>query len=276
MSYPAEAISSDTITIQIGGIPILLRCEDPVFLRNIEERYAGFVVPSDREIRYGNPVDLTIELLPAGELQGDEDVRVWRKNRAWHLQRGDFRVEWDPGSGRGRLRQEANPYGLNSVLRILHTLMLAPRGGFLLHAASAVRNGHAFVFSGVSGAGKTTISRLAPDDAVLLTDEISYITRNGSEYAAWGTPFPGDLGVSGKNVCAPIRNLFLLNKGSENRIEPIEAGRALALLMRNILFFSTEPEMVEMAFAAACDFIHQVPARQLTFIPDASVWEHLH
>jgi hypothetical protein len=91
------------------------------------------------------------------------------------MERGDFRAEWDPQCRRGWVRQSANPYAIDGVLRILHSLILAREGGFLVHAASAVRNGRAFLFSGVSGAGKTTISRLAPPDVVLLTDEISYV-----------------------------------------------------------------------------------------------------
>ena len=58
--------------------------------------------------------------------------------------------------------QSANPYSIDAALRIIHSLILARQGGLLVHAASAVRNGKAFLFAGVSGAGKTTISRLAP------------------------------------------------------------------------------------------------------------------
>jgi ABC-type multidrug transport system ATPase subunit len=64
------------------------------------------------------------------------------------------------------IEQTINPFSLDSVLRILHTLLLAREGGFLLHASSAIRNGSAFLFSGVSGAGKTTMARLAPPDVV--------------------------------------------------------------------------------------------------------------
>jgi len=67
----------------------------------------------------------------------DEDVRVRRDGDEWMMRRGDFRARWDPRTGRGTVRQDANPYSLDTVLRILHSLILAERGGFLLHAASA-------------------------------------------------------------------------------------------------------------------------------------------
>jgi hypothetical protein len=143
----------------------------------------------------------------------------------------------------------------------------------LLHAASAVRNGKAFLFSGLSEAGKTTISRLAPSDAALLTDEASYVRKVGTEYRAYGTPFAGELGEPGKNVSAPIAALYLLAKASGNRIDPVEPAEAVRRLMRNILFFAHEPELVRMVFESACAFVAAVPVYQLSFFPDQRVWE---
>jgi hypothetical protein len=158
-------------------------------------------------------------------------------------------------------------------LRIVHSLILARQGGFLVHAASAIRNGKAFLFSGVSGAGKTTISRLAPPDATLLTDEISYVRREGNRYMACGTPFAGELARVGENRSAPIIALFLLEKGLQNSIEPIAPTEAIQRLLRNILFFAHDPELVELVFQSACEFARLVPIHRLIFVPDQRVWD---
>src|SRR5207302_5197450 len=119
---------------------------------------------------------------------------------------------WEPSKRRGWIQQTANPYSIDAVLRIVHTLVLAEQCGFLLHSASAIRNGKAFLFAGISGAGKTTISRLAPADVTLLTDEISYVrpSDEGEGYVAFGTPFTGELAKLGENTSAPIAALYLL------------------------------------------------------------------
>src|SRR5208282_189481 len=158
---------------------------------------------------------------------------------------------------------------------IVHTLVLAKQGGFLLHSASAIRNGKAFLFAGVSGAGKTTISRLAPPDATLLTDEISYVRKGDDHeaYVAFGTPFAGELGKPGENTSAPVSALYLLAKGPENRIDPVSVVDAGREVLANMLFFAEDRELVCSAFEAACDFVHRVPVYRLTFVPDARVWE---
>src|SRR5579872_7297917 len=259
---------SSSVVVEIGGLPIRLRCESPEFLHQIEERYAGYV-GSLNDAGF----DFEIELAPPGAVSQDEDVRVTWDSGRWLMKRGDFRAEWNPPTLRGRIQQTINPYSLDSVLRIVHTLLLAREGGFLLHASSAIRNGRAFLFSGVSGAGKTTMARLAPPDAALLTDEISYVTRHDDRYFAVGTPFYGELSRPGENLRAPIEVLYLLAKGPENKIEPIEGSDAVRGLLANTLFFARDPRFVNMVFEAAFDFVARVPVRRLTFVPNSSVWE---
>ena len=160
-----RAAQRPSTVVEIGGMPIRLGCDDPSFIALLVERYAGYVSASDQA-----SFDFEIELAPPGTESGDEDLSVaWNSGR-WLIERGDFRAEWNPSTARGRIQQTINPYSLDSVLRIVHTLLLARKGGFLVHASSAIRNGRAFSLSGVSGAGKTTIARLAPPDAALLTD----------------------------------------------------------------------------------------------------------
>jgi hypothetical protein len=256
------------VVIQIGGIPIALRTTDPAFLQLLRNRYANYVTTAP-----GAAFAFDVDLVSATADDPDADVRVWMQNGDWQMVRGDFRADWNPQKRYGRIRQTPNPYAIDSVLRIVHTLLLAPEGGFLLHASSAIRNGKAFLFSGLSEAGKTTMARLAPADAILLTDEASYVRKSGEQYLAFGTPFAGDLGEPGKNVSAPIAALYLLAKASENRITPIDPTEAVRRLMRNILFFTHDAELVRLVFQSACAFTAAVPVFQLSFFPDPRVWD---
>lgn len=259
--------------VEIGGIPIALSTCDEGFLDLLRRRYDGFLSSSRPE--FGLEFDLT-----STELASDDDVRVRREGHEWLLQRGDFRARWDPRTGQGSVRQDANPYSLDSVLRIVHSLILAERGGFLLHSASAICDGRAYLFSGVSGAGKTTMTRLAPADVTLLTDEISYVRSSNDRpsdhgYHAFGTPFAGELAKAGENCAAPIAALFFLEQGPENRVDELTSADAVRRLMRNILFFAEDRALVEKLFATACDFVARVPIRRLTFYPDARVWDEI-
>jgi hypothetical protein len=251
--------------VEIGGIPIALSTCDDGFLDLLRQRYIGFLSSSSPEFELEFDLTSTVPV-------SDDDVRVRRDGDEWLIERGDFHARWDPRSGRGSVRQNANPYSLDSVLRILHSLILAQRGGFLLHAASAICDGRACLFSGVSGAGKTTMTRLAPPDITLLTDEISYLRPNAEGYSAFGTPFAGELARAGENCTAPVSALFFLEKGPENCVHELSSAEAVRRLMRNILFFAEDRGLVEKLLATACEFVARVPIRRLTFYPDARVW----
>jgi hypothetical protein len=259
----------EAVSVEIGVMPISLRTHDPSFRRLIENRYAGFLGSSS-----SSHLAFDIDLYePSESSPANDGLEVKIEAGEWLLKRGDFRARWNPDASHGHIRQSCSPYAIDCVLRIVHSLILARQGGFLVHAASAIRGGKAFLFSGVSGAGKTTISRLAPPDATLLTDEISYVRREGNRYMACGTPFAGELARVGENQSAPLSALFLLEKGLQNSIEPIGPTKAIQRLLRNILFFADDPALVELVFQSACEFASLVPIHRLIFVPDQRVWD---
>jgi len=265
-----SAIAQDVV-IEIGAMPVLVRTSSPEFLQILRERYGGFVNSSAQPV-----FEFEVEIVPPGRIPdaiGDDDLSVRFEAGRWVLQRGDFRAELDPALRHGRIWQSATPYAIDAAFRIVHSLLLAKQGGLLVHGASVVRNGRAFLFAGVSGAGKTTISRLAPADATLLTDEISYLRRAADGYVAFGTPFAGELAQPGENVRAPLAALYLLAQGTENRIDPVADADALRAVLRSVLFFAHDSELVGHVFDSVCNLVQRVPVRRLTFVPDFRVWE---
>jgi hypothetical protein len=266
LSIPATF--DDPVSVVIGDMPVYVHAPNSSFRGLLQERYQGFLAQPT-----GPGFVLDIELLSEAHAVTDADVRVVRSQNEWTLTRGDFLARLNAAERRGSVRQAESPYAIDSVLRILHSIELARLGGCLLHAASAVRNGRAFVFAGRSGAGKTTISRLAPPDATLLTDEISYLRKTGDHYSAYGTPFAGELARSGANICAPLAALFLLEQGAENSVQELPQAEAIRQLMQNVLFFAEDPELVRMVFETVCDLAASVPVRKLVFRKDADVWE---
>jgi len=264
----AAQVESHSVMIAIGGVPIRVNTVDTDFLETLQKRYAGFV-SADAHAEF----DFDVDLCPPEGIDLDADVSVTCRSGRWLLERGGFRAEWNAATRRGIIHQAANAHSIDGALRVLHSLWLAGQGGFLLHSASAIRNGKAFLFAGVSGAGKTTISQLAPDDAALLSDEISYVRRLDEGYFAYGTPFTRELANRGANISAPVAALYLLAHGPENCIDPVAAADAGRELLANMLFFAADQEMVQCAFHAACEFVDRVPVRRLTFVPDARVWE---
>ena len=262
------ATPAQEIVIEIGHHPVLVRSDNPEFLEMIERRYSGFLSPQAHPM-----CEFDVELVAPGRIGEQEDIAVRFEAGRWRIERNDLRAWWEPASRRGHIVQSANPYALDTTLRILHSLLLAREGGLLVHAASAIRSGKAFLFVGVSGAGKTTISRLAPADTQLLTDEISYLRCDGRGYVAYGTPFAGELAKAGENTEAPVAAVYVLRKGPENKIERMHDAEAVRTLLRNVLLFANDQGLTASVFETACRLVSCVPVYRLTFFPDERVWE---
>ena len=161
----------------------------------LEDRYGEFVVPKapcvvELDIELVEPEIETeprggmgssepgIEELGYGEEEDAEDLSVRLESGRWIMERG--RLPRGMGSRNAAGAGCARPRILTPSMACCAFCTRSSwpaQGGFLVHAASAVRNGRAFVFAGVSGHGKTTLARLAPPDVTLLTDEISYVGR---------------------------------------------------------------------------------------------------
>ena len=147
-----------TIPIEIGRTQIRIETDNAEFSEMMHRRYGGFMGPqSDNAI--DNAISLSIDLVAPSDR--DTDLTVSQHDAIWTIERGDFHATYDPRLRRGSVRQSANPWSIDALIRIVHSIELAGNRGFLLHAASAIRNNRAFIFTGPSGAGKTTIPRLA-------------------------------------------------------------------------------------------------------------------
>jgi hypothetical protein len=184
-------------TVEIGGMPIVLRTRDNAFRQLLASRYAGFV-DSSATPRF----EFDIELTKRAASAPDGDVRVEMQNGTWRLRRGDFRAQWDPDAGRGHIRQSAN----HSLTRPGHCPHpdSGARRRLLLHSPG-LRNGRPFFF-GVSGAGKLR-SPARARDATLVTDEVSYVRHVDGGFAPAELPSRESWRV-GENCSAPIDSLF--------------------------------------------------------------------
>ena len=249
-------LSPQQLGLCIGDIPLRLYVSDEALHDKARGRYAHFL---------HNAVDaLPIFLNSAAGGWRDESrfAYVWEK---CSLRLGDKSARFDG------VRHE---YGLDSLIRILLSVLLAPERGFLLHAATIVRDSHAFVFTGKSGAGKSTIASLSPRESV-LTDEISLLRVVNGAWSAFGTPFWGEFRAEGANVHAPIAGLYFLNQSTDDGVEKITAREAVRLMLPNILFFSRDRQRTEDLLRLLSAFVDSIPFYRLFFRKDDHFWSLL-
>lgn len=253
--YPSEQLN-----ISIGNVPLRLHIPEGELRDKAYRRYAQFLEDSPG----GLCVFMNSAKTKSSHVAGPVDVNN-SSEFAWEnasLRWNDMQVEFEG------VRHE---YGLDSLIRILLSMLLSRQRGFLLHAATVVNKGRAYVFTGKSGAGKSTVASLSPTGTV-LTDEISLLKFVDGAWHAFGTPFWGEFRADGANVHAPIARLYFLNQSLEDRVEKVSTRESLRALLPNVLFFSRERQMTEDLFSLLGEFIKSVPCGRLFFRKDHAFW----
>jgi hypothetical protein len=162
-------------------------------------------------------------------------------------------------------------YPLDQVL----TLYSLGRTGLLLHAAGLAFEGRGVVFSGVSGAGKSTIAGLAaerPGWLALSDDRIVLRFEAAAGVRCHGTPWPGE-GQIARSDSAPAAALLFIEQAATNEVRALPQRDGLQRLFRtaSVLWFDTEH--VSDTLAACGELVRRVPPAVLRFRPETGAVE---
>lgn len=128
--------------------------------------------------------------------------------------------------------EEAVREAIQAFVRACLQCRLMEAGGTLMHAAGVDWEGKGFVFTGHTRAGKTTLSRDFPAEAV-LGDDLVAVGKTPDEPVLFGTPWPGREGGAVAYGGVPLRAVFHLHPELDPGLHTQSAGEALAELATN-------------------------------------------
>jgi hypothetical protein len=260
------------LTLAIAGVPARLATRDPGLADVVRERYKGFLSGS----RSADIPTWRIEMdtaAPPSALTDDVVVRPDGRPDRFLVSRGDLAGMVDLAARCGTVSLATpNEFAVDTFLRIAYSLALVEAGGLIVHAASLVRRGRAFVFCGRSGSGKSTLARLS-QDATLLSDELSIVRIAEQGAHCHGTPFWGELARAGEDCAAPLHGIYFLHHGPRHAAAPLPPRQALERLLPNVLFFAREPRLAARVFDLAAALVDAVPCADLAFRLDDGFWE---
>lgn len=197
------------------------------------------------------------------------DYAVFGEDPAFTVSASQEELEREQGGG-----YSGKPYCESLCLYRKLCLNMIDYDAFLMHAAVIEVGGESIAFAAKSGVGKSTHIRLWQErygDAVHIINGDKPICRfiDGRLYAC-GTPWKGKEGW-GSNAMAPLKALCFLERGTENRLEPLPAGETMARLFHQLLL-PREPERMDRFLALVDRMLAMVPCYLLrcTKTPEAA------
>ena len=144
-----------------------------------------------------------------------------------------------------------SPEGAESVL-ILTSIcnnVLSLFDGFFFHSSSLMIDGEAYVFTALSGTGKSTHTSLwreyFGDRVTMINDDKPIIRKHNGKFCIYGTPWMGKSDI-GNNVKAPVKAVYILERGKENRAEWVKTGEVFRQILEATLVPSDRENMSKL------------------------------
>jgi len=255
-------VGSDvTITVHSGKYK-LPRIAEKVFNAPYVEEINGIrVKKSDRFWSiHKDRNDLFIKtVFPLSSKSKKAVLKFSLNSREWEL--------WIEGSA-----AETDPleYPLDGLILYYLTVI---HGDIMIHASGVNSGGNGYLFSGISGKGKTTMAKLWDrSGARVIHDDRLIIRHTGSgEFVMHNTPvYRNDLPVH-----SPLSKIFLIEHGKKNELIPVKGAGCISMLMANCIQHNWNPEIIERLLGSVSIMCSVVPTAKLLFKPDKDVIDYI-
>jgi len=285
---------SAAFTLDIAGLPIEVTADDdlPIAAEGSARKFArvaGAPAPAPFariHARWGDP-----QVPDGAETVFDSGKGLWRLYRtasgptfmltspmlgpapyqaaafSEDFRRGEVTVRRRPFAGRPAI------YPLHYPLDEVFMVHLLARGlGVEVHGGGVVLpDGRGWLFVGVSGAGKTTLSRmwLAEPDVRVLSDERIILREEDGAIWMYGTPWHGD-GHIAQPGRARLDRVFFLRHGATNALTAVPAASIVTRLFVCGFTPFHDAAGIDFSLGFLADVARRVRCDELAFLPDRS------
>jgi len=138
----------------------------------------------------------------------------------------------------------------------------------MIHASCIFDGKKGRIFTGFSGNGKSTISKLWADAGNrIINDDRIIIRKIVDDYVAYNTPmYYKD--IPKKTV---LNTIYLISHSTENKIKKISGAQAVSKVMAFCIQNNFEQKLIQNHLNFLSELCTHIPVYELGFVPDASV-----
>ena len=261
-------------TLAIAGWRIAIECSSAWVEKRVRDTYGPFLVPD------GDAANITLRVTV-----DPSAVRVdWNERPVTSegiLSRFDMpgicgtinHVSWQASFA---LKNEDSFWALEYLVKRLCAYLALHDGGLLFHCAGLVVEGKAYLFTGQSGAGKSTVVTLS-SRAVALNDELVILRPIGGSWWAYGTPFWNTEAIrrDGQTADGLVAGIYVLVQDQDVFLEPLNAAIASSELAANCPVVNADALTIPRLLSRCRSLAETVNVQRLHFRKDPDFWHLL-
>jgi hypothetical protein len=177
--------------------------------------------------------------------------------------------EWDLWLENAGFSTDPLDYPLDALVLYYLTAINAD---IMIHASGVFYNNQGYLFSGMSGKGKTTLAGIWDNVGAQVIHDDRLIIRNiDGAYRMFSTP----VSKNEEPKSSPLNRIFIIDHGTENDIVPLRESSAITAVISNCIQHNYDPEMIARFLGSVSLMCSRIPVARLSFRPDRSVIEYI-
>lgn len=155
------------------------------------------------------------------------------------------------------------------LTNLLWSRILQRENGLMIHASGVAHEDRGYLFTAVSGTGKSTMAGLWKQmGAQIVNDDILAIVPKCGQAVMHNIPMPYYADVP---KSAPLSAIFLLSQSPQNFITPVAGASALMRVMANCIQHFNTPQSVKLHLQNVQQLVGKIPIYELGFKPDTDI-----
>ncbi len=141
--------------------------------------------------------------------------------------------------------------------------------GLLIHGSAVNYNNNTYLFTGVSGIGKSTMARLWKEyGADIINDDRLILKPGDKEVMVYNSPMPHYAQQSKEGT---LKGIFLLKQEKYNYIKPVNGIEAFARVLGNCIQQFYSSDMIKTHLSILESIVCSVPVYEVGFLPTKDI-----
>jgi hypothetical protein len=145
-------------------------------------------------------------------------------------------------------------------------------GDIMIHASGVNFGGIGYLFSGISGRGKSTLAILWDKfGAKVVHDDRLIVRKKGDGYVMYNTPVYNNEDPQS----SPLNKIYLIDHSPENNIVSVNGATAVTLVMANCIQHNWGHETIDNLLGSITQLCEKIPVARFHFLPDNSAIKYI-
>lgn len=252
---------------KIGDFFIYIMCESKNLRTMLEKNFHSYIPTENKQ------PDLVINIEDGfGVSFQDYYVAIKKDNNQIIYRRADYHIKVDSDFKNAFVSVHNELALKHGLMNLFSSFIVFHNWGLLIHSSCVIDNGKAHIFSGQSGAGKSTAAKLSyPRN--LLSDEATLVKITEEDVQIYNSPFRSEIEADSFSGNLSLASVQILFQALQNKREKVAKSDALFQLMDKVFFWPQSQEETSRIMKLMTLLVKQVPVYELHFQKNNSFWE---